>query len=275
MAARLAFHYSPGRSWLHRWDARCKAVGMLLLGGQLLHAPAHLLALHSFLLLSMAVHAGISWRGVVRDLRSWSVLLLVIFLAHLLVPSPPPAGSGPGSYLDSSRLLAGAMPCWRFTLVLLAAVLFVATTRPRELRAALLWLLQPLPGLPAERLGFMAGLALRLLPLVFDEFEEVTLAVRARLGTRRRQPWQAARQMAFTMLRRTFARADELAYALAARGYREDLRVPAAPLVKTQWMPVIFLGGLWAAAAAHGWMFLEAPELLVGALGVLSPFPPP
>ena len=51
MVNRLTFHYYPGRSLLHRWDARCKLLGILLIGLQLFQAPCFSLAALSVTLL--------------------------------------------------------------------------------------------------------------------------------------------------------------------------------------------------------------------------------
>jgi biotin transport system permease protein len=76
----------------------------------------------------------------------------------------------------------------------------------------------------------MVSLTLRFLPLLLHQAEEVRLAFRSRLGGKRRNPLARLRFYAVPILRKSLVRAEELAYALAARGYRDDLPIPAEPI---------------------------------------------
>jgi energy-coupling factor transporter transmembrane protein EcfT len=136
------------------------------------------------------------------------------------------------------------------------ASLFTAVTRPRELLEALAWFLHPFRFLPTRRIAFMATLAMRFLPLILDELDEVNQANKARLGERRRNPVARAKHLLLPALRRSFTRADELALALAARGYREDLTVEWSAFPPRHLIPVILLGVPWvfSGLSAMDWL---------------------
>jgi energy-coupling factor transporter transmembrane protein EcfT len=136
------------------------------------------------------------------------------------------------------------------------ASLFTAVTRPRELLEALAWFLHPFRFLPTRRIAFMATLTMRFLPLILDELDEVNQANKARLGERRRNPVARAKYLLVPVLRRSFTRADELALALAARGYREDLAVEWPVFSPRHLIPVMLLGVPWvfSGLSAMDWL---------------------
>jgi energy-coupling factor transporter transmembrane protein EcfT len=97
---------------------------------------------------------------------------------------------------------------------------------------------------------------MRFLPLILDELDEVNQANKARLGERRRNPVARAKHLLLPALRRSFTRADELALALAARGYREDLTVEWSAFPPRHLIPVILLGVPWvfSGLSAMDWL---------------------
>ena len=55
MAQRIAFHYFPGDSLLHRWDARCKFLGLLMITATLIQIRMEWLIFDSVLFLGLFV----------------------------------------------------------------------------------------------------------------------------------------------------------------------------------------------------------------------------
>jgi energy-coupling factor transporter transmembrane protein EcfT len=131
------------------------------------------------------------------------------------------------------------------------AALFSSITSPRELRHAILWLLAPLGFLPRQRIAFMAGLTLRFVPLMMDELGEIRDAQRARMAERCRNPMRRARYVVLPLFRRILQRSDDLALALAARGYREDLPLQVQHLPKSHLLPAVLLVALWISGFMH------------------------
>jgi len=224
MAAGLAFHYVPGDSFLHRWDPRCKVAALAFTALAILQAGPTKLAFLS-LAPPLAVYLSrLPLKPMLRDLKMWGIFLGMIFAVKVLF-HPGAPGTGLAWPPSPRAFQSASWTCWRLVLVLGLAVVFTAVTRPREVRDVVHWILEPLPFLPARRIALMVSLTIRFLPLLLDEWEEVKLAARSRLGDRRKGFFKRAKFIALPLFRRAFLRADDMSFALAARGYRDDVAV--------------------------------------------------
>ena len=240
MARRLAFRYLPGKSPLHRWDARCKLPVLLILSIACLHAAPVFLPVMAALFVVAAIVSRFSARVAAGFVTTWLPILIILFLVNAVGTAGEPLHPEL-AWLPLSRegvALAG-LTCARIALLLAFANLFTAVTEPRAVRDAITWMLNPLPWVPARRVGFMASLAMRFLPLLLDELDAVSTACKARLGDRERNPLRRIKHIALPLMRRAFSRADELALAITARGYRDDLPVRPSPIPRHHWLPVI------------------------------------
>ncbi len=249
MAQRIILHYFPGNSPLHRWDARCKFPGLLIVTATLLQPKISWLTLHSGILLGLLILSRLPLRQFLRDFRTWILFLFILFLFQIFFTSGPPVPFFPWLPISEDGLYLGIFTFWRLGLILSYAVLFTAVTRPRELRDALIWFLKPIPFLPERRIGLMVSLTLRFFSLILDQAEEVHLANKARLGDRNKNPFRRAKFLGLPLLRRSFSQVEEITLALAARGFRDDnpLRLPKLEL--SHILPLIiflvFLMTLW------------------------------
>jgi energy-coupling factor transport system permease protein len=110
-----------------------------------------------------------------------------------------------------------------FTLVHSANLLLLSTS-PEQLVWAIGWLLAPLArlGWPVERLGFTLLLALRFLPLVQEELQNLLRSVATRAVNFKRLGWKAGLGLVLAVAERLLAnvllRAEQGAEALLARG---------------------------------------------------------
>jgi biotin transport system permease protein len=247
MARRIAFHYVPGHSLLHRWDSRCKVLGLLMVSFTLLRPNVTGLLLNSSFLLSLLLLSGVPLKQFIRDLRTWGIFLFILFIFQAVLTPGPKLSLLPWLGISKDGVLLGALTCWRLALLLSYAVLFTAVTRPREVRDSVIWFLKPVPFLPEGRIGLMVSLALRFFVLILDQAEETLLAYKARLGNLKKNPFRKARFLALPLLRRSFYRVDEVTFALAARGLREDLPVRLPRVKLSHWVPLI---GLFAGVGA-------------------------
>jgi energy-coupling factor transporter transmembrane protein EcfT len=243
MARRIVLHYFPGNSLLHRWDARCKFLGLLIITATLIQSKISWLALDSGILLCLLVLSRLTIRQFFRDLWIWAIFLFILFLFQIsFTPGP---SLFPGLPISKDGFFLGVFTFWRLSLILSVAVLFTAVTRPRELRDALIWLLKPIPFLHERSIGLMVSLTLRFFSIILDQAEEVLLAQKARLGDRNKNPFRRAKLLGLPLLRRSLSHAEDMTLALAARGYRDDipLRLPELKFFHT--LPLLtFLGFL-------------------------------
>ena len=267
----VADEEAAGGSWLRRLDPRLKLAWTLaFLVTPILAGPLWRLGLVALLLLLTAA-SGLPWR---LWRRSLPLLIAVAVLVGLLA-AVLPAGGVPAGQLQRPagevRLVAGsplrpapesAGERWQLAqwgplqvtrrsaqlglngatlLVTLvhSANLLLLSTPPEDLVWAISWLLAPLGrlGWPVQRLGFTLLLALRFLPLVQEELQNLVRAVATRAVNFRALGWKAGLGLVLAVAERLLAnlllRAEQGAEALVARGGRwlapDQLRLPSRP----------------------------------------------
>jgi biotin transport system permease protein len=243
--ARIALHYFPGNSLLHRWDARCKFFGLLMITATLIQSKITWLTFDSILLIGVLIISRLPLRQFFRDFWVWAIFLLILFLFQGLFTPGSRLPAFPWLPVSLEGIYLGSFTCWRLGLILGYAILFTALTRPREIQDTLIWLLKPIPFLPERRVGLMVSLTIRFFSIILDEAEEVRLAHKARLGDQNKNPFRRAKFLSLPLLRRSFSRAEDITLALAARGYRDDLPLQLSTLPFPHLIPLLlFLGSL-------------------------------
>ena len=230
--ARIAFHYFPGNSFLHRWDARCKVLGLLIITLSFLQFRASLFIFNSIMLIGLFILSRFPLKQFLREFRFWAIFLFILFLFQILFTQGIRLSLLPWLPVSKEGLALGGITVWRLGLILCYATLFTAVTRPKKLQEAITWFIKPVPFLSERRIGLMVSLTIRFFSIILDEAEEVRLAHKARMGDREKNPFRRAKSLGLPLLRRSFSRAEEVTFALAARGYRDDLPVhlPKLPL---------------------------------------------
>jgi biotin transport system permease protein len=253
MAQRIALHYFPGNSLLHRWDARCKFFGLLMITATLVQSKITWLTFDSILLIGLLILSRLPLRQFLRDFWMWAIFLLALFLFQAFFTPGLRVSAFPWLPVSKEGLILGGITVWRLGLILSFSILFAAMTRPRELQDALIWLLKPIPFLPERRVGLMVSLTLRFFSIILDQAEEVRLAHKARLGDQNKNPFRRAKFLALPLLRRSFSRAEDVTLALAARGFRDDLPLQLPKLPFSHLIPLFILLGFFVAI---GWFQL-------------------
>jgi energy-coupling factor transport system permease protein len=135
-------------------------------------------------------------------------------------------------------LYMGGVAALRLLLLVLFSVLLPLTTAPLELADGMESLLSPFKrvGFPVHEFAMMMSVALRFIPLLMEETDRIVKAQLSR-GARLDQGNAVRRMVAFfpvliPLFVIIFKRADELALAMEARGYRGgEGRTRRRPLV--------------------------------------------
>jgi energy-coupling factor transport system permease protein len=245
-----------GDSWLRRLDPRLKlAWTLVFLVTPILAGPLWRLSLVGLLLLITAV-SGLSWRLWRRSVPLLLALALLVGGLAALLPAgsappaalqrppaelrlePGPPGSAPPERAGTPWVLLrqGPLVVTRrsaelglngatllFTLVHSANLLLLSTP-PEQLVWAISWFLAPLGrlGWPVERLGFTLLLALRFLPLVQEELQNLLRSVATRAVNLKQLGWKGGLGLVLAVGERLLAnvllRAEQGAEALLARG---------------------------------------------------------
>ncbi len=237
--------YIAGNSCIHRLQARTKLILMVWLVVLLFIANRHAwhLAPYIVVLALLLLAVGLSRVRLSYLFRRMRLLLLLIVLADIpaLLFTPGDvtlATIGPahlhiaGADVAIGPVVISSDGAWFvagfssiFLLVFLAAQLLTLTTSPVALAEGIALLLRPLRRwrLPSDELALMTLIALRFLPLLVDEADQLIKAQQARGADFRkgslRHRSRTMLALIVPLLRGALRRAGELAVALEARGY--------------------------------------------------------
>lgn len=212
----MNLRYVAGDTYVHRLDPRSK---LLVQAAVAVAAFAHttpvgLAALTAF----VAGVCRLAATPVVASLRSYRAFL------PFLVAGPLVEGATVGApWFVVADAVTPALASYRVLLLLLVSTAYIRTTRVRESRVAIQWLL---PGRIGVVLGAGVGFVLRFLPVLRDDLATVRAAMHARLGAERTLR-ERIRLIGVTGLRRVFRRADRFALALQARCFAWNPTLPA------------------------------------------------
>lgn len=220
--------YCPLDSYLHRVDARAKLIPVLVVMvlGLLAESLVFYLVMMALLL------GGLLWSGVdggtlLRNFRPILILVVITFAYHIIFSDrqSEPVIDLFGFAITSGGLTRAAFFSLRLLLFVSMVFLVTLTNSPSELAEAATRLFKPLAalGLPVQELGLILFIAIRFIPILYEEFVTVRNAQMIRgvdfsgnIVNRIRK----TTAVLIPVLVSTIGRADELALAMEARGYR-------------------------------------------------------
>ena len=226
MAQLTAFSYCSGDSAVHAMDVRVKMALLMLVSLTVLGAGPAALALMSVCLLFLICYLRLPLKSICSELRYFLVLLVLVFVARALTTPGDPLITARWVSISREGVLAGAVVVWRMALVVLLGLAFTATTSPSRIKAAVQWMLKPVPLIPRARIATMMALLLRLIPLIFTQLSETMDAQRARGIENRKNPFYRMTKFSIPFLRRSFETADRLSLAMEARCYSDQRTDP-------------------------------------------------
>lgn len=258
MKAAIAQYY-PGRSVLHRLDPRSKFIAVSALA-------VALFVRDSFAGLAVFAAAGVvayALSGVPaawfwRAFRPLLWLIGLTFLAQVLFAPGEPFFSIWFIDLSWRGLELAAFLSLRLVVLVLIGSVLTLTTPPIALTDGLAWLGRPLRRLrvPTDELALMVTIALRFIPTLLVELDQIMRAQRARgADFRGGGPLRRARALVPVLVPLfilSFRRADDLALAMEARCYRpgvvrtrlHPLRARAADAVLLALTAAVIAAGL-------------------------------
>jgi energy-coupling factor transport system permease protein len=212
---------------VHRLDPRVKTGATLLLMAMPFAAPDALSsALLSSFVLAIAVLSAAPLSALLRTLRTIFWLGFFMFFFYLFTTPGHPLVAWRGISMTVEGLLMGATQIYRLSLLVVLSSLLTFTTSASQLTQGLEALFDPLRrvGLPVRESTMVLTIALRFVPTLLDEVEKITKAQQARgADFRSRNPWRRVRSWVPTFVPifvAAFRRADDLATAMEARGFR-------------------------------------------------------
>lgn len=216
--------YLPGESMVHRLDPRVKLFLMGLMIGVVfrLHSPLALLA--SLLVCVAATRlSALPFTRLVSGLAPFIWLFVFTAVLHVFMTPGHPIAWLPGATHEG--LHGGLQVGVQLIAAIWTSTLLTLTTSPLDLVWAMEWYLKPLAYLkvPIDEIALMVMLALRFVPILFEETDRIIKAQKARgvdldsgsIVTKVR----SLVPIIVPLLHGVFRRADDLAVALSLRGY--------------------------------------------------------
>ncbi|GAV23852.1 energy-coupling factor transporter transmembrane component T family protein [Carboxydothermus pertinax] len=219
--------YIPGNSLIHHLDPRTKFLS-LLVAVILVFLLDKLIPLGILVavIIALTFVAGIKPKMFWQALRPIVfILIFALILQLFFTPGEKVAAIGPLAITREGLINSGVV-FLRLIAMLLSAYLLTATTSPSELTYGLEKLLKPFGkiGVPYGEIALMLTIALRFIPTLTAEAERLIKVQESRgVDFNARGLANKARIMLpliVPLFINAFKRADELAVAMEARGYR-------------------------------------------------------
>ncbi|MDR6226925.1 energy-coupling factor transporter transmembrane component T family protein [Desmospora profundinema] len=220
--------YVPGDSPLHRMDPRAKLIYVFLFMMIVFLANNSwtyglLVAVTGTGILLSGVPLVMVWRGLKP------ILFLIAFTAglHLWMTRGGEVWVDWGWLtIHEEGVIQAVKIALRFLLLVITGTLLTLTTSPIDLTDGLEQLLSPFTriGVPAHELALMMSIALRFIPTLWEETDKIIKAQKARgAAFESGSVWKRVKgfvPILIPLFVSAFRRAEELAWAMEARGYR-------------------------------------------------------
>lgn len=220
--------FIPGNSLLHRLDPRAKL--LFVFGFICIIFFANNIVTYSLVLLlvlAILLISQINLRFLFNGLKMILFLIVFTFFLQLFFNKEGDVLFSMGFIkIHEEGLRQGIFISLRFFLLVLMTSLLTLTTTPISLTDGLESLLHPLKRLrfPVHELALMMSISLRFIPTLMDETDKIMKAQMARgvdfSSGSLKQRVQAFIPLLVPLFVSAFKRAEELATAMEARGYR-------------------------------------------------------
>lgn len=220
--------YVPGDSVVHRIDPRAKLITVFLLIIIIFFAHSFLsYSIVGLFVVAAVLLSRIPLSFIYRGLIPIFFIVAITFLLHLFLTRE---GSIVYQYgfitIYKAGIIQGIFISFRLLALVLFTSLLTLTTTPIEITDGLETLLNPLKrfGLPVHEFALMMSISLRFIPTLLEETEKIMKAQSARgvefTSGSLKQRFQAIIPLLIPLFVSSFKRAEDLALAMEARGYR-------------------------------------------------------
>lgn len=237
MSGRLVIgQFVPGDTLIHRLDPRVKiliaAVYMVVL---FVSGSWTALALLGAAAAAVTAAARTPVRSLLRGLAPLAWVIPFTVVANALAPGTNELVVGWVSF-SVEGLMHGLFLASRIVLLIMATSVVTLTTSPVSLSDAAAGMMRPLQHIrvPVDDIAMMLSIALRFIPVIAEEADQVVTAQTAR-GARFGEGGPVARAKAWgpvlvPLFVRMFRRAEDLAWAMESRCYSGRGRTRLNPL---------------------------------------------
>ncbi|TCP24193.1 energy-coupling factor transport system permease protein [Scopulibacillus darangshiensis] len=223
--------YVPGQSVIHRLDPRAKLLAVFLFviiiflaNNWVTYALAIIFTLLGVFLSKVPV------RFIYRGLKPIIIIIIFTFILNVLFTKEGELLVSYGWFhIYEGGLIQAVFISMRLLVIIVATTLLTLTTSPIDITDGLEILLGPLKKikLPVHEFALMMSIALRFIPTLLEETEKVMKAQSARgsdfTSGSLKSRVKAIIPLLVPLFVGAFKRAEELAMAMEARGYRGDV----------------------------------------------------
>ncbi|MFX3617915.1 MAG: energy-coupling factor transporter transmembrane protein EcfT [Sporolactobacillus sp.] len=186
MEASSYLIYQKKDSLIEKWDPRVKIViSMLLFASFLISHSMIIKSLMVILLIVLWGVAKLSWKTFCLTVLSLLIFFISTMIYHIfLIENLGPTFRIMGILIPARGLQSGFLMCEQIVGIILVLSLLVRTTSPLQLSEAIEQLLAPLKKfkIPVHELSLMFSIAIRYLPLLMEEFENIKRSQMSRGG---------------------------------------------------------------------------------------------
>ena len=257
MNSQLTGQYIPGASIMHRMDARAKFSGFLILIAAVILTgtiEGYLLTIPFILII--AALSRLPPEIATGSVRRMLPFFFFVFLLNVLFfESETPLWQWGIITISIDGIAQGANILLRIVLILILSNVLTLTTPPMALMAAIESLMSPLRfiGVPVGDVSMILSVAVQFIPTLLRETDDIRTAQTAR-GAQFESGKLLDRAKALPPLLTpiflsAFKRADELAVAMEARGYRGGkyrTKKASQPMPVSGWLALFLCAALCA-----------------------------
>ena len=223
--------YIPGDSFVHRLDPRSKFLFIIVFA--MVVFMANKTEIYGFLvaiLLLCLFMSKLSLSYILRGLKPvWFLLLLTVILQLLLTKGGQVYVRWGWFSIEEEGVRQALFVSMRLGLLVVISSLLTLTTSPIDLTDGVERMFGPLKkwGLPVHEMALMLSIAIRFIPTLLEETDKIMKAQMARganfdSGTLLSRA-KAMVAIVIPLFISAFRRAEDLALAMEARGYRGDI----------------------------------------------------
>lgn len=242
--------YLPYDSVMHRMDPRAKIMSLLLILITIFFDAGFsgyiLIALFAYMSLKLS---KISLSYLVKSIKPMLFMMCFLAVINILVMRTGEVLITIGSFaIYKKAVMQTAYIVIRLVLIVALTTVVTATTKPLDLTLGIEHLLSPFKkiGFPAHEVAMMISIALRFIPTLLEETERIMKAQASRgvdfKEGKLMEKVSAIISLIVPLFISAFSRAEELANAMEARGYRPDAKRTRYKLLKWQGQDTLLMG---------------------------------
>ena len=251
--------YLPGNSLVHHLSPRIK-IAVLIILLILLFSLQNFIALAVMfaLVLMLLAASRIPLRYFIKGLRPILLIILFALVIYIFFTKGGVVLLRIGSFtIESEGLRQGLFVITRLLVLIILSLLVTLTTTPLSLTHGMGYYLKPLSkvGLPTEEIAMVMAIALRFIPTLMEESQRLMRAQVSRgADFETGSIFRRARNLIpliVPLFISAFRRADDLALAMEARGYRlgaKRTRLHEDKITILDWSALALVIGLLAFA---------------------------